>query len=94
MLRRLSDRVSGVPVVWERKEGWGRSLTGIGGDEGSCLHAALDVVKIPDFVQLIRILALNDSRDTARGFQCRQNSRRGIGRCRRGHDTRVRQPGI
>lgn len=75
----------------ERKR---RGLAWIGWDECSRLHTALDIVEIPDFVQLVGVLALNNSSDTSWCFQRRQNSRRCVRRCGRRHDTRVREPGI
>ena len=39
--------------------------TWIGRDEGARLHTALDIVEIPDFVELIRILALDHSSDAS-----------------------------
>lgn len=68
-------------VEFERERQREGGLAWIGGDECSRLHAALDVVKIPNFVQLIGVLALNNSSDTSRCFQRRQNSRRCIRCC-------------
>ena len=41
-------------------------VTRIGRDEGSRLHTALDIVEIPDFIELVRILALDHSSDASR----------------------------
>lgn len=82
-------RISGIR--WSKRLG---VLTWISRNERARLHAPRDIVEIPDFIQLIRILALNDSSDAPRSFQRRQNSRRGIRRCGTRHDACVRQPRV
>ena len=54
--------VSGVDMRWGIEEG----VTWIGRDEGARLHAALDVVEVPNFVELIRVLALDHGSDASR----------------------------
>lgn len=57
-----------------------RILTWVGRDESSRLNTALDIVEIPNLVQLICILALNDSSDTPRRLQRCQYIRRRVRR--------------
>ena len=75
----------------QRGEGY---ITWIGRDERPRLHRALDIVKIPDFIQLVRVGAL-DHRCKPPGRLQRRDDR--VARIRLtaiGCDPRVRQPGI
>ena len=68
--------------------------TWVRGNECPRLYAALHVIEIPYFVQLVCIRTLNDGIDTSRRLEsCNYLSRR-VGRGRGGDNASVGQPSV
>ena len=68
--------------------------TWVCGDEHSRLYAALNVIKIPYFVQLVCICTLNDGTNTSRRFKSRKYLGRCVGCRRGGNNASVSQPSV
>jgi len=78
--RRNTSTVVLGQVLHTRSRAIGTRASRVGGYEGSGLHGALDVIEVPDLVELIGIMASDHYVDATRSVECGEDVRRVVGR--------------